>query len=232
MCSVGWTSWSNWVGELCIDWGEILCMFHIFTQRSKITFVADFESFRQKLAVKASDPIWMVQERKLQEHYLRCKYSHVKVLFKRSHNRLQHFEVYISFDPIAGPIQAVHGSEQEHGEHHGGALRGSTRWHPQDPHPELKVHGMDCRTGDARSHARWKGEEQLTGNENVSLGDKRMEDEGMAIVCLYIENRQKNVRMLGRCCGLTGPDGMSNRDSSLFWPFSPRIYLDHTEDGD
>ena len=43
----------------------------------------------------------------------------------------------------------------------------------------------------------------------------------MAIVCLYIENRQKNVRMLGRCCGLTGPDGMSNRDSSLSWPFSP-----------
>ena len=44
--------------------------------------------------------------------------------------------------------------------------------------------------------------------------DKRMEDEGMAIVCLYIENRQKNAGMRGRCCrGLTGPDGMSNRDS-------------------
>ena len=44
-------------------------------------------------------------------------------------------------------------------------------------------------------------------------GDKRMEDEGMAIVCLYIE---KNVRMrwvarcVPSCCGLTGPDGMSN----------------------
>lgn len=58
-------------------------------------------------------------------------------------------------------------------------------------------------------------------------GDKRMEDEGMAIVCLYIE---KNVRMrwvarcVLSCCGLTGPDGMSNRDSSS-WPFSPSHIL-------
>ena len=49
----------------------------------------------------------------------------------------------------------------------------------------------------------------------------------MAIVCLYIE---KNVRMrwVARCvlsrCGLTGPDGMSNRDSSS-WPFSPSHIL-------
>ena len=45
----------------------------------------------------------------------------------------------------------------------------------------------------------------------------------MAIVCLYIENRRKNVRMLARC-GLTGPDGMSNRDSSS-WPFSPPAHI-------
>ena len=62
--------------------------------------------------------------------------------------------IYISCDSIAGALQAVHGSEQEHGEHHSGALRGSTRRHPKDPHPELKVHGMDCRAGDACSHAR------------------------------------------------------------------------------
>ena len=49
----------------------------------------------------------------------------------------------------------------------------------------------------------------------------------MAIVCLYIE---KNVRMrwvarcVLSCCGLTGPDGMSNRDSSS-WPFSPSHIL-------
>ena len=57
--------------------------------------------------------------------------------------------------------------------------------------------------------------------EKVSR-DKRMEDEGMAIVCLYIENRRKNVRMLARC-GLTGPDGMSSRDSPSSWPFSPPV---------
>ena len=61
-----------------------------------------------------------------------------------------------------------------------------------------------------------------------------MEDEGMAIVCLYIGNRQKNVRMpgVGVCRGLTGPDGMSSRDSCSLSPRLSHLLLSYTEDAD
>ena len=36
-------------------------------------FVADFKGFRQELAVKATNSLWVVQEGKLQEHNLWCK---------------------------------------------------------------------------------------------------------------------------------------------------------------
>ena len=60
---------------------KFIAFFTFSRQPSKNIYFADFKSFRQKLAVQASDPIWVVQERKLQEHHLRCKYSHVIVQF-------------------------------------------------------------------------------------------------------------------------------------------------------
>ena len=81
---VGWTSWSYWVGKLRIDRGEIARISHIlvitmYPNLFSVScnydfFFADFKSFGEKLAVKASDSIRMVQEGELQEYNFWCEF--------------------------------------------------------------------------------------------------------------------------------------------------------------
>ena len=74
-------SWMNKLKQLSwrtlywLRWNS-LDFSHSLTQHSiiSLTFLADFKGFRQELAIKASDPVWMVQERQLQEHNIWCKY--------------------------------------------------------------------------------------------------------------------------------------------------------------
>ena len=73
-------SWKNklkqlsWPTQFWLRWNS-LDFSHIWSLHDLTFFtsVADFKGFRQELAVKATNSLWMVQEGKLQEHNFWCK---------------------------------------------------------------------------------------------------------------------------------------------------------------
>ena len=144
-------SWKNKLKQL--SWPTLFWLRWNSLDFSHICSLHDFTFLPLLQISKASVKNW---QSKLQTRYGWFKKENCKnIIFDVS---FLSFLLNLTCSP-PGSLQAVHGSKQDHRSDHGGALRRPPRWNPENPHPQLKVHGVDRRAGDARSYACREGEE-------------------------------------------------------------------------